>query len=143
MSEQLVSKRAPFEFISPGGPELPKALGELLDYAYSKGHRNVVFELRLNLVRTIFDFFGGKNRRIWEHKSSPENTVNQILDELYGADRSDLCYEMWPQGRRFEVSGKSRKYLVDCNCTPAIPSGAAVIVRIIGTIELGEEKLAN
>ena len=142
MSEQLVSTGAPVELISVGGPELPKSLGELMDYAYSAGHGEIAFELRLNLVRTILGFFGGKNRRVWEHKSPAENAVNQILDELYGTDRPGLCYEMAPQGRRFEVSGKSRKYLVNCNCTPAIPSGAAVTIRIVSATELGEKKLA-
>lgn len=138
----LVSTDAPVELISAGGPELPKSIGELMDYAYSAGHAHIAFELRLNLVRTILDFFGGKNRRVWEHKSPAENAINQILDELYGTDRPGLCYEKAPQGRRFKVSGKSRSYLVDCHCTPAIPAGAAVILRIVSATELGDQKLA-
>lgn len=133
---QRVSTDAPVELISAGGPALPKSFGELLDYAYSAGHGQIAFELRLNLVRTILDFFGGKTRRVWEHKSPAENAINQILDELYGADRRDLCYEKSPQGRRFEVSGKSRKYLVNCHCTPVSPAGAEVIARIVSATEM-------
>lgn len=141
MSEKLLlATGAPVELISAGVPELPKSLGELLDYAYSAGHGEIAFELRLNLVRTILDFFGGKNRRVWEHKSPAENAINQILNELYGTDRPGMCYEK--AERRFLVSGKSRNYLVNCHCTPVSLAGAEVIVRVVSAIELGDKKLA-
>lgn len=134
---QVVSTDAPVEIVSMGGYELPESFADLLDYAYSAGHAQIVFELRPNLVRTIFDFFGGKGRRTWEHKAPGENAVNEVLAELFGPNRTELSHEQLSQGRHFWVMGKSRRYRVNCYSSPAIPSGASVIVRIV-SVEEGE-----
>lgn len=131
----LVSIDAPVEVISAGGPELPNSLGELLDYAYSAGHSQIVFEMRLNLVRTILDFFGGKNRRVWEDKAPACNAVDEVLNGLYGAGRTKNSHEMSSQTRRFDVLGRTRRYSIRCQCTPAIPSGASVLVNILNARE--------
>ena len=136
MYEKLLLTDAPVELILTGGPELPNSLGDLLDYAYSAGHAEIVFELRLNLVRTILDFFSGKNRRIWEDKAPANNAVNAVLDELYGKGRTKFSHEKSSQSRRFEVSSKTRTYSIRCLCTPSIPAGAAVLMYVIRAIEL-------
>lgn len=118
-----------------GGYELPGSFADLLDYAYSAGHVQIVFELRPNLVRTIFDFFGGKGRRTWEHKAPGENAVNEVLAQLFGPNRTERSHEESSQGRHFEVMGKSRKYRVNCYSSPASPSGASVIARIVSVVE--------